>query len=43
MNRCLSPVVAALLLVGCAVTQPLPPKTDLPPGSASAAQNEALR
>jgi multidrug efflux system outer membrane protein len=42
MNRCLFHVVAALLLAGCAVTQPLPPKVDLPPGSASAAQNEAL-
>ena len=30
------------VLAGCAVTQPLPTKVDLPPGSATAAQNEAL-
>lgn len=39
-------IVAAALaaaLAGCAVTQPVPPKYDLPPGSATAAQNELLQ
>jgi multidrug efflux system outer membrane protein len=35
-------IFAALILAGCAVTQPVPPRLDLPPGSATAAQNEAL-
>ncbi len=35
-------LAAALIVAGCAVTQPIPPKYDLPPGSATAAQNEAL-
>ena len=34
--------VIAVMLAGCAVTQPIPPKYDLPPGSATAAQNAAL-
>jgi multidrug efflux system outer membrane protein len=33
----------AAILAGCAVTQPLPPKLDLPPGQATAAQNELLQ
>ena len=36
-------LAGALIVAGCAVTQPIPPKYDLPPGSATAAQNEALR
>jgi len=35
-------LVAAAILGGCAVTQPIPPKYDLPPGSATAAENAAL-
>jgi len=35
-------VMLAAVLASCAVTQPLPPKVDMPPGSATAAQNEAL-
>ena len=35
-------VAVAVALAGCAVTQPVPPKYDLPPGSATAAQNAAL-
>ena len=35
-------IVIAVLLAGCAVTQPLPPKLDLPAGSATAEQNAAL-
>lgn len=42
MNRRLSTAIVAVLLAGCAVTQPLPPKMDLPPGRANPAQNEAL-
>src|SRR5450432_623359 len=34
---------ATALLSACAVTQPVPPKYDLPPGSATAAENEALQ
>ncbi len=35
-------IAIAVTLAGCAVTQPVPPKYDLPPGSATAAQNAAL-
>jgi outer membrane protein TolC len=35
-------IAIAVTLAGCAVTQPLPPKYDLPPGSATAAENAAL-
>jgi len=35
-------VAVALALAGCAVTQPVPPKLDLPPGQATAAQNQLL-
>ena len=36
-------LATALIVAGCAVTQPIPPKYDLPPGSATPAQNEALK
>jgi multidrug efflux system outer membrane protein len=45
MNKLAPRVVAiavATMLAGCAVTQPVPPKYDLPPGSATAAENAAL-
>ena len=45
MNRTTNKSAAVLLvalLAGCAVTQPLPPKVDMPPGSATPAQNAAL-
>jgi multidrug efflux system outer membrane protein len=42
MNRTLATVLFAATLAGCAVVQPVPPKLDLPPGSANAPQNEAL-
>ena len=42
MTRTLLAVAIAALVAGCAVTQPVPPKTDLPPPSATAAQNELL-
>ena len=42
MIQRLSSLVLAAVLAGCAVTQPVAPKLDLPPGSASAAQNELL-
>jgi outer membrane protein, multidrug efflux system len=42
MSKRLLVVSLVVALAGCAVTQPLPPKVDLPPGSATAAQNEAL-
>ena len=35
-------IAIAVTLAGCAVTQPVPPKYDLPPGSATAAENAAL-
>ncbi|MEO8345512.1 MAG: TolC family protein [Betaproteobacteria bacterium] len=35
-------IVVATFLGGCAVTQPLPPKIDMPPGSTTPAQNAAL-
>jgi multidrug efflux system outer membrane protein len=35
-------IAIAVTLAGCAVTQPIPPKYDLPPGSATAAENAAL-
>jgi outer membrane protein, multidrug efflux system len=37
-----SAVVVASVLGGCAVTQPLPPKIDMPVGAATEAQNKAL-
>ncbi len=37
-----SAAVLALIVGGCAVTQPLPPKVDMPPGSATPEQNAAL-
>ena len=43
VSRPAQALLAALILAGCAVTQPIAPKYDLPPGSATAAQNEALR
>jgi len=43
MNRKLLTVAVAIALAGCAVTQPIPPKLDLPPGQATAAQNELLQ
>src|SRR5258707_8495104 len=42
MNRTLAALLIAATLAGCAVVQPVPPKLDLPPGSATAAQNELL-
>jgi multidrug efflux system outer membrane protein len=41
MNKRIIAIVA-IALAGCAVTQPLPPKLDLPQGSATPEQNEAL-
>ena len=35
-------IAIAVTLTACAVTQPVPPKYDLPPGSATAAENAAL-
>lgn len=42
MTRTLISLLVAATLAGCAVTQPVPPKLDLPTGSATAAQNELL-
>ena len=42
MQRTLVSLLVAAVLAGCAVTQPVPPKYDLPPGTATAAQNELL-
>jgi outer membrane protein, multidrug efflux system len=45
MNKFTPRVVAiaiAVVLAGCAVTQPVPPRYDLPQGSATAAQNATL-
>ena len=45
MNKPMRRIVAiaiAAMLAGCAVTQPIAPKYDLPPGSATAAENAAL-
>ncbi len=42
MKRRLTTIAVAAILAGCAVTQPVPPKYDLPPGQATAAQNELL-
>ncbi len=42
MNRLAAAVLAALVAAGCAVTQPAPPQLDLPPGTASAAQDALL-
>lgn len=42
MNRTLISLLVAAIVAGCAVTQPVTPKLDLPPGSATAAQNELL-
>ena len=43
MNKIYVALFVAATLAGCAVTQPLPRKLDLPPGSATAAENEALQ
>jgi len=43
MKRRLLSIAVAAIVAGCAVTQPVPPKYDLPPGSATAAQNELLQ
>lgn len=42
MTRTLISLLVAATLAGCAVTQPVPPKLDLPTGAATAAQNELL-
>ena len=42
MTKRLLPLAIALALAACAVTQPVPPKLDLPPGQATAAQNQIL-
>lgn len=42
MTRILISLLVAATLAGCAVTQPVPPKLDLPTGAATAAQNELL-
>ena len=42
MIRSLTSLLIAVALAGCAVTQPVAPKLDLPPGTANAAQNELL-
>lgn len=42
MTRRLVALAVAAALAGCAVTQPVPPKYDLPPATATAAQNELL-
>ena len=42
MTRTLISLLVAATLAGCAVTQPVTPKLDLPAGSATAAQNELL-
>jgi outer membrane protein, multidrug efflux system len=42
MTRTLLSLLVAATLAGCAVTQPVPPRLDLPAGSATAAQNELL-
>ena len=42
MNKRIIAVVAAVALAGCAVTQPLPPKLDLPQGSATPEQNAGV-
>jgi multidrug efflux system outer membrane protein len=43
MTRTLLSLLVAATLAGCAVTQPVTPKLDLPSGSATAAQNELLQ
>jgi outer membrane protein, multidrug efflux system len=42
MTRTLVSLLVAATLAGCAVTQPVPPKLELPLGTATAAQNELL-
>ena len=42
MKKTLLGLAVAAVLAGCAVTQPLPPKTDLPLPTATAAQNQLL-
>src|SRR5206468_3443786 len=42
MRKALILVAAVAWLAGCAVTQPKPPELDLPPATASAAQNALL-
>ena len=43
MRKRMIAAALAAALAGCAVTQPVPPKYDLPPSSATAAQNELLQ
>ena len=42
IRKRLLPLAIAAFVAGCAVTQPMPPKLDLPPGQATAAQNQIL-
>ena len=42
IRKRLLPLAIAAFVAGCAVTQPVPPKLDLPPGQATAAQNQIL-
>jgi multidrug efflux system outer membrane protein len=42
MTRSLLALGVAAVLAGCAVTQPVPPPTDLPPATATAAQDQLL-
>jgi outer membrane protein, multidrug efflux system len=42
MKRTLAAIAAAALVAGCAVTQPAPPTLDLPPATATDAQNALL-
>jgi multidrug efflux system outer membrane protein len=43
IRRRLLALAVAVAIGGCAVTQPVPPKLDLPTGQATAAQNELLQ
>ncbi len=43
IRKRLASLAIAAFVAGCAVTQPAPPKLDLPPGQATAAQNELLQ
>ena len=42
MRKALPALMLATVLAGCAVTQPAPPASDLPPSTATAAQNAML-
>ena len=42
MKRTLIAIAVAALVAGCAVTQPVPPTLDLPPATATDAQNALL-